>query len=536
MSSQIKMPDVLKSHLKNKMVDAKIGNFTVVSALGDGNTAVTYKVEDRYQRPWALKIVLSDSYKGRAPIREIVRFARAEDDRFLILPEEFGNWSLDLESKRFDFIWIKSRMVKGETLEKFLESNRTFSSETEVLRYIECITTGLVELSKCGKGYCHGDLHDRNIMRSVIGEGGALPEIRYVIIDFSEAHQIEEVGEGISSDIVNIGKHLRRFSDAIYQKDNLSRDDEKILSAMQHIPGLLNGSFAESSCITKPSEIYGRFKDALIAQEKRATSRTLRTPFDSLSAENIVNDTLLADLCLTGMWWTPELEDNKNVLLIGPRGCGKTMIFRRLRLKTKIGANKFEEISKDKYIAFYLPCESIFFMRFSDLSEVDAERHKDALVLFFNMAIFSEVVSTLKILPDFLGPISKSTYKSLKEILKEELGDVWGKLNLLDILTSFDELYDYSQIAMRHIRKSIAFGEEIHAKGSNDFTSRLVDVIKREIPSLSGRYFVFLLDDYTEERVPISLQEALHPTVSQRSAEVCFKMSAHMFGSIYCYL
>ncbi len=65
--------------------------------------------------------------------------------------------------------------------------------------------------------------------------------------------------------------------------------------------------------------------------------------------------------------------------------------------------------------------------------------------------------------------------------------------------------------------------------------SRIVEVVKRDLPSLAGRKFIFLLDDYTDERVPIRLQRSLHPIVSQRSADLCFKLSAHMFGSIYSY-
>lgn len=57
--------------------------------------------------------------------------------------------------------------------------------------------------------------------------------------------------------------------------------------------------------------------------------------------------------------------------------------------------------------------------------------------------------------------------------------------------------------------------------------------MKNEIPAISKRYFIFFLDDYTEGRVPIALQEILHPVVCQRSSDICFKISAHMFGSIY---
>ncbi len=531
MTNQIPMPPSACRHLKNNMIGQEINGLRIKEVLGSGTTAVTYKVEDKYGIPWALKLVTCESYGDRAPFREIARFSQAEDERYLVFPKEVGDWSLPLRGKTYEFIWFKSRAVKGQTLKDFLASNTQFPAKAEILKYMENLTVALEELQHLG--FSHGDLHDRNIMREVIGEGGLLPEICYVIIDFSEAHPIEATQEGLSKDLELFGQHLRSFYDAIHRKEALTREEEKVLSAIAHIPGILNGTASESMGISKASHILERFKEGLRSAEK--TPRKLTTPFDSLSTENIANDALLADLCFIKMWWTSELEKNNNVLLIGPRGCGKTMIFRRLRLKTKIAAKKNSEIESDPYVGFHLPCESLFYMRFSDLSEVDIDNNKDALILYFNMAVLAEVTSTLSVLPDFLGPVSRNAIVTIGKLLKDEVEALWEELKFPSLVTNPDELTTCAENVMRNIRKSIAYGEAIHSRGSTDFVSRLVKIVKREISTLSGRYFIFFLDDYTEERVPIALQEALHPVVCQRSSDLCFKISAHMFGSIYSF-
>ena len=115
----------------------------------------------------------------------------------------------------------------------------------------------------------------------------------------------------------------------------------------------------------------------------------------------------------------------------------------------------------------------------------------------------------------------------------DEAGDVWKQVGLPSLVTSLNEMSPFAETIMRFIRESVAYGKQVSTRGSTDFVTRLVETIKSMVPSLSARYFIFFLDDYTDERVPLILQEALHPIVSQRSANICFKVSAHMFGSIY---
>ena len=525
------MPAHVREHLANKMIGQEISGFRIKEKLGAGNTAITYGVEDPDGFPWALKLVTAESYGERAPSREVARFAGVRDERFLVFPKEIGEWELKLENEAFDFIWFKSRRVGGQTLKDYVDSGVPFNARTEVEKCIEHLTVAFEELARIG--FAHGDAHGGNVMREVVGKDSALPEVKYVVIDFSESHRVQDTQGGLQKDMECFGQHLQAFADAISRRQPLSRDDERVLSAIQHIPGLLRGVTADSIGIRKPSDVLDRFRENLIAAEE--SPRKLRTPFDALSAEDIKNDALLIDLCFTKSWWAAELEKPGNVLLVGPRGCGKTMLFRRLRLKTKILAGKTDEVTDDDFVGFYLPCESLFFNRISDLTDSLVEKNKNALILFFNMAVTLEVASTLAYLPDSFGRVSAHAIEPLRKLLREEAGPLWDELKLPGAGVSLLELAECAERVMRQIRGSIAVGQEVHAVGSTEFVTRLVTLIKQKIPRLSARLFIFFLDDYTEERVPLTLQKMLHPVVCQRSSELCFKISAHMFGSIYSF-
>ena len=304
MPDQIPMPEAARKHLETKMIGEQINGITIKRILGSGTTAITYEAEDKYGAPWALKLVTQESYGGHAPLREVARFAPIRDKRFLVFPEEIGEWDLPLNNCAVKFLWFKARSVQGETLEKFLMSGVAFSAKDEICRFIENIAVALDQIHAAG--FAHGDLHARNIMREVIGKGGLLPAIQYVIIDFSEAHPVEEAEKGLHKDLELFGTHLRAFCEAIYRKDVVSREDDRVLKAIEHIPGLVQGITAETVSIWKPSQILKRFEDGLRAAEDAPAK--LKTPFDSLSAENITNDTLLTALCFTEYPWGQKVR------------------------------------------------------------------------------------------------------------------------------------------------------------------------------------------------------------------------------------
>jgi hypothetical protein len=139
------------------------------------------------------------------------------------------------------------------------------------------------------------------------------------------------------------------------------------------------------------------------------------------------------------------------------------------------------------------------------------------------------------VLPDVLGPVTPAAAETLRQLLAEETAELSTTLTFPQGVVDVSDLADRAERVMRWIRRAIAYGDQIPARGSKDYVARLVETVKQQISALSHRLFVFFLDDYTDERVPLALQRILHPVVCQRSGDFCFKISAHMFGSMYSY-
>jgi len=530
MSKQLKMPKDWKQFLMEELVGQHIDKFHVVKVLGAGKTAVTYEVLDEGGRPWALKVMDAVAFGEGASIRDVARFRAVEDDRYLVFPQEADRTEIAMaDRKRREFVWFKSKRVNGVSLDGFLGESKRFSISSEVERFLTCLTVGLEALSEAG--FCHGDLHSRNIMREVVGQNGVNPEVRFVIIDFSEAYRVEDPGRGQLDDLEMLGQHLRQFSEVASRRRDLLRDDLRTLVAIQHIPGQLNGTSSAEFGLSNPKEVYERYRAAL--RDTTAERRVLISPFESLSTENLVSDRLIADLCFTEMSWTKKLQESGNLLLIGPRGCGKTMLFRRMRLKTKLSAEEYDEIENDNYVGLYIPCESLFYMSFADLPDVMVDRKKGQLISYFNACLAAEALATLSQKNELIGTIPTAFVEEVSSLLEEELGTVWPQARLARPTISTRELSESAQRSLRLIRRGLALHEPIETAASMDFLSRLVRLLKKYLPIFADRHVIVFLDDYTEERVPRALQVALHPIVCQRSSEVSFKISAHMFGCIY---
>ena len=342
MADRIELPAKLRDFLLDRsempteiFVDQE--KYTPDFPVGSGYKSVVWKVTDKHGRPRALKLAILEDYQDRSYLEETYRAAKLERYEEFARLMDAGTVTLDVPGHPGrTFIGFVEDWIDGDTLEIFLKNSGSDVSSSFMVSYVSALASALSELQ--ANGLRHDDLHSGNVMiaRPAPGEIGG--EFKIKIIDTGSLKPAEAPMTKPKDDHRHFVDHLVAIRNAIHSKRSMSIRERRFLSEADK---LIDSMLEEDASVhlRDPAQIKLQFEMAISRANAppKTSSSQLASPFEFLSAEHIADDGLLVEMFAKSCPWLEKAISADPCLITGPRGCGKSTMFRWMSLKAHLG-------------------------------------------------------------------------------------------------------------------------------------------------------------------------------------------------------
>ena len=260
---------------------------------------------------------------------------------------------------------------------------------------------------------------------------------------------------------------------------------------------------------------------------RRNPETRLRSPFDYPNCEQIGNSHLvLKSLYSNRLLGLPEIEKRSNLILTGPRGCGKTTVFRALSLDYR-AATDDDDPSSLSYVGIYYRCHDLYFA-FPRYTLPNREDAFDIPVHYFTSVLLA---SALEQIQTWARRHFRDEYGRKERKLTQAL---WSLLDLTppsdpsaaSLNTLIGRLKGKeTERAARKQRFANVPAERIEGYFGPQVLFSACSMIRDQLGFLQERPFYFFVDDYSDPKITRHLQMNLNRVVMHRSADVFFKLS-----------
>ncbi len=523
-------------------------DFQLTHLLASGKKGVVWKGVDRLGRVRAIKLATPVDYKDRPPLQEIALaakldvyecFARLERGARIPLPGLDGSPVVAA---------LVSEWIDGPTLEHLLTQDPEEINPAFIRSYVSGVTDALMALD--AEGLCHDDLNFGNVIAANPPPALARknPDRTFKVIDLGSLkvaadHNTEK--KGAVDDYRWTALHLTAMHNVCRRNEGLTLRDARFLDELTIIISRL----LESDPVL-------RLRDpAMLAQQVESAwrrtqsgqARRVQHPFDYISAEQMADDAVLRNIFADSLPWLQDVNSTTPHVVTGPRGCGKSTMFRWLALRTHVELGHREPNRKEpqpEISGFYLPCavelqNRVGWIRKDHLT--DSMRAE--LIHYFTLLLMREVLRTLAAIDEYSAPEDPNGYAHLFDLNDSTSLQLFNyvcdavlhdKPPLYSGVSRMRQLSTAVQAAVMASYRRIRDRNEspisnlLDESSLGDFTTYLVKLF----PYFNDRHIVFLVDDFTVHRVPVDVQKVLNTIIWQRHPAHTFKLSGEKNGVV----
>lgn len=161
-------------------------------------------------------------------------------------------------------------------------------------------------------------------------------------------------------------------------------------------------------------------------------------PFSDSQARNYSDERVVSEFCAVSQFWT--LFNDQHEIVIGPRGCGKTILLKMMRysLLRELKQKRAQEIVNAKnYLCFYVPLHLEFIKRISDTTLDEQERITWFRFSFNCLLALSMIIEFKALLEDTFADDVEQYRNETK--LTKKINEIWN-LQEASTIHTFTEL------------------------------------------------------------------------------------------------
>lgn len=511
-----------------KQIGSRIGDYTLRDFIDKGNHGAVFRATDSIDNVVALKLLPRNRLKvgwqtearkasKLTGVAGVVQFLAVVDD------------------SETEFAALAYQFVPGRSLSKILEKDPERITIPMILDLVDTLLRVVHAIQAAIPGGSHGDLHSGNVMISDLDERYDPPRSLVLVTDFGIGGSLNQLKP--KNDVQGVAEILSQCLGVLDPAD-LGADDRAVRDSLirrllKHLEEL---DPTAPTFTPSPALFRVLLKDALegakhvVNQKKR---HLMNHPFDYTSCEQLFDaPDLLGRLFNPELLGSQDLTSSKNnVVLTGPRGCGKTTMFANNSLRDAITSGRHSAEQLGPFVGIYYHASDLHYAFPYNYELTDT--FKEVSQQYFLTAITCEVFDSLSLIeeqrPDLL---SLSGAGEVQEFVHGHFPSFtfppYGHRALVDISRHLrGELLRY--------RRALSHGAQTPLSEQTlplDFLRLLVTRLRSSIPLIDSKPFFFFLDDYSLPKIRRELQLSLNRVIFQRHAAIQFKVSTDSIVSV----
>jgi serine/threonine protein kinase len=518
------LPD--KDIFIGKKVPDQPGEYIIVEHKGSGMNGHVFRAHsDELRRDIAVKIIpkqnLGPNWKQEFQKANILRS-----------PAVVGFFSVNKWSApehMIDCVVLLSEYIYGNSLHEYIQKNKKNLFIGFIVTFLKEIFSFFNELTEIGDQ--HGDLHSGNIL---VEDRSTLllltgPPYAFRITDFGVTSSTKH--GNVKDDYEHLAIVLKELLENVdYQNaDSQGKYTFNILNDHFLAKHLMEKDTSIDPYARRPKNLFERLNEIESDFEKNKADRTfnkIKDPFEYLSCEHFGDShNLLRTLYSDRFLGLSSIETRNNLVLTGPRGCGKSTVFKSLSLPHRFIIDD-DHPSELSYIGIYYRCDDLYFAfpryRIPDRPEA------------FNVPMHFVISTLISELFDSIKKWALRYYKNEFEKKEEKISKfAWELLELnrppepgIDSFKALSARLQKERI--RAAKKQRFVNDPKHSFGfyfGPEILIKICNMLMDKFSFLQDRPFYFFIDDYSSPKITIDLQLNLNRLFMQRTSSCFFKLS-----------